>query len=292
MATSIEQLSAFVTTIDKGGFKAASRTLGKHAVTISGLVSNLESVVGFELFIRKPRSLELTEKGKELYDHARSVLRELEHFDAKAISLLENEPSRITIAIDTALRGAALTHIYKQLFHRFPTLEVKILSGDPLLVRSWVLTGQADIGFSIGTFSIPHELSSARAYSFQIANIASRDLNLADKQLSMHQVRGLRQVSVNFLKDLDLSDGHNFSNKVIYSNNLHEMLELVKYCSCWAIVPLYLCGEALKNGEIDRFELEVKDTAHWYTDLIWRTETPVNSAMQFFIDEVLKLENR
>ncbi|GAM72298.1 transcriptional regulator [Vibrio sp. JCM 19236] len=292
MATSIEQLSAFVATIDKGGFKPASRSLGKHAVTISGLVANLESEVGFELFIRKPRSLELTEEGKELYDHACSVLRELDHFDAKANSLLEGEPSKITIAVDTALSGAELSQVYKQLFLRFPTLEVKILSGDPLLVRGWVLTCQADIGFSTGTFSMPHELSSARAYSFQIANISSLDLELAGKQLNMHQVRRLRQVSVSFLKDLGLSEGHNISNRVTYCNNINEMLELVKHCSCWAIVPLYLCAEALENGEVDQFELEVKDTAHWYTDLIWRAETPVNSAMQFFIDEVLKLKDR
>ena len=292
MTTSVEQLSAFVETIEKGGFKPASRSLGKHAVTISGLVANLESEIGFELFIRKPRSLELTEKGKELYDHARSVLRELEHFDAKANSLLDDEPSRITLAVDSALRGSELSNVYKQLFLRFPTLEVKIISGDPLLVRSWVLTGQADLGFSMGTFSMPHELSSARAFSFPIANVASPDLGLTGKQLTMHQVRGLRQISVNFLKDLGLSDGHNFSNKITYCNNLHEMLELVKCCSCWAIMPLYLCSDALESGEIDRFELDVENTAHWYTDVIWRTEKPVNPAMQFVIDKILQFSDK
>ncbi|GEM78505.1 LysR family transcriptional regulator [Vibrio superstes] len=292
MAASIEQLSAFVETIDRGGFKPASRRLGKHAVTISGLVANLESAVGFELFVRKPRSLELTEKGKELYDHARSVLREIEHFDAKASSLLGDEPSRITIAIDSALNGAELSLVYKHLFQRFPTLEVKILSGDPLLVRSWVLTEQADIGLSMGTFSMSHELSSARAFSFQIANLASPDLKLAGKKMTMHQARGLHQISVKFLKDLGLSEAHNVSNKITYCNNLHEILELVKHCSCWAVMPLFLCEDALENGEIDKFELEVEDTAHWYTDLIWRAEKPVNSAMQLFIDEVLKFKER
>ncbi|QBF82854.1 LysR family transcriptional regulator [Shewanella maritima] len=292
MAISIEQLHAFSETVEKGGFKQASRSIGKHAVTISGLVANLESEVGFELFVRKPRSLELTEKGNQLFEHARSVLRELEHFDAKASSLLEEEPSRITIAMDTALSGEELSQVYKQLFVRFPTLEVKILTGDALLVRSWVLTGQADIGFSVGTFSMPHELSSARAFSFQIANVASPDLGIAGKQLTKHQVRGLRQISVNFLKDLGLSEGHNISNKVTYCNSLHEILNLVKHCSCWAIMPLYLCREAIENGEVDKFELEVEDSAHWYTDVIWRTEKPVNSAMRLVIDGILKLEDR
>ena len=84
MAKSVEQLTAFVESVETGGFKAASRRIGKHAVTISGLVANLEAELGFDLFIRKPRSLELTEKGGELYSYAKSALHELEYFDAKA----------------------------------------------------------------------------------------------------------------------------------------------------------------------------------------------------------------
>ncbi len=292
MATSIEQLGAFVETIEKGGFKAASRSLGKHAVTISGLVANLEAEIGFALFVRKPRSLELTDKGKDLYEHAKSVLRELEHFDAKAGSLLEEEPSRMTLAIDTSLRGKELSQIYRKVFERFPTLDIKILNGDPLLVRNWVLTGQADVGFSVGTFSNHHELSLARAFNFEIVEVASPELGIGGQQLSLMQVRGLRQISVNFLHDLGLSEGHNMSNHVTYCNNMHEILELVRSCPVWAIMPRYICHEALEAKQIETFQLVHEYQAHWYTDLLWRTERAVNPAMRLFIDEVLSLPDR
>ncbi|GAL18359.1 hypothetical protein JCM19235_6912 [Vibrio maritimus] len=68
MAMTIEQLNAFVETVECGSFKQASARLGKHTSTVSGLIANLEAELGMELFVRKPRSLEITPKAQKFID--------------------------------------------------------------------------------------------------------------------------------------------------------------------------------------------------------------------------------
>ena len=64
MALSLEQLHAFVATVDCGGVAQAARHIGKHVSTLREQVNNLEIDTGLTLFVRHPRSLEVTEHGE------------------------------------------------------------------------------------------------------------------------------------------------------------------------------------------------------------------------------------
>ncbi|KMV31939.1 hypothetical protein AB733_04195 [Photobacterium swingsii] len=292
MARSFEQLEAFVESVEAGGFKAASRRIGKHAVTISGLVAKLESELGFELFTRKPRSLELTEKGTELYNYAKSAMHELEYFDSKADSLLNGIPSSLTLAIDPSLYNAELIDIYNQLFKRFPTLDMKILSGDPLLIRNWVLTGQADVGFSMTTLTQHHELSVAHAFSFAITMVAHPQLDISPSQVSQKTLRRLPQVSLNYFHELGLKEVHEISHRITHCTNMHDILAIVKGIPSWTAAPKFLVDDDIEKGLLKPFTLDGGQFADWHAEVLWRSEKTVNDAMAFFIDRVLAMPKR
>ncbi len=55
MSLSLEQLQAFVTTVETGSFSAAARHLGKAQSAISTAVSNLEIDLDNSLFVRSGR---------------------------------------------------------------------------------------------------------------------------------------------------------------------------------------------------------------------------------------------
>ncbi|PMF97874.1 hypothetical protein BCV02_17805 [Vibrio breoganii] len=292
MARSLEQLEAFVESVEAGGFKAASRKIGKHAVTISGLVANLEAELGFEVFTRKPRSLVLTEEGKELYSYAKSALHEFEYFNSKADSLLEGAPSRLTLAVDPSLSSAELIDIYQQLFLKFPTLDLKILSGDPLLIRNWVLTGQADVGFSMTTLSQPQELSVAHAFSFAMTMVANPSLNIGHTHVSQKALRRLPQISLNYFNELGLKEVHETSHRITHCTNMNDILEMVKGIPCWAAAPLFLVKQDIEQGLLTPFKLEGGQFADWHAEVLWRSEKDINDAMRLFIDSVLAFANR
>ncbi|GLP96307.1 LysR family transcriptional regulator [Paraferrimonas sedimenticola] len=292
MSRSIEQLSAFVETVESGGFKAAGRKIGKHAVTVSGLVANLEADLGFDLFVRKPRSIEITEKGEELYKHAKSALHELDYFDAKASSMLEGLPSKLTLAIDPSLVGPDLADVFRQLMLRFPTLELVILSGDPLLIRSWVLSNQADIGFGMTTVTNHKEIEVVHTFSFAIQMVAHPELALPSDTVTEHQLRALPQLSLKFFKDIGMQDAHDISHRVTRCASMIDILHLLKSCPCWASAPAFMVKNAIDNNELKPFSMIGGNVADWYTQLQWRAEKPMNDAMKLFIDLVKQIPDR
>lgn len=56
MSLSLEQLQAFVATVETGSFSAAARYLGKAQSAISTAVSNLEIDLDNSLFVRRTLS--------------------------------------------------------------------------------------------------------------------------------------------------------------------------------------------------------------------------------------------
>ncbi|QBF82852.1 LysR family transcriptional regulator [Shewanella maritima] len=295
MAMTLEQLSAFVETVDKGSFKQASIKLGKHTSTVSGLIANLEAELGMELFVRKPRSLEITPKGTEMYRYARSVLRECDLLDVKANSLLEGLPSTFTIAVDSDLMGADVAKTCAKLVNKFPSIEFKIITVDPMQVRSHVLNEQADMGFGIALFRGHHELTVADGYSFNVVMVASPQLDCKEKLVSLEQVRGMLQVSALFMKQTAQEDTHNLSSRTIYSNNLRNSIELIKHTEAWAMLPEFLCLKEIEAGELDK--MYISPTAsrrpnQWATEISWLTARPRNAVMDYMIDELAKLPNR
>ena len=71
---SIEQLQAFVATVEAGSFSAAARGLSKAQSVISQHIINLEIDCNATLFERTGRYPQLTEAGKQLLPQAKAVL--------------------------------------------------------------------------------------------------------------------------------------------------------------------------------------------------------------------------
>ncbi len=294
MAMTLEQLSAFVATVDKGSFKQASFSLGKHTSTVSGLIANLEAELGMELFIRKPRSLEITSKGSEIYRYAQSVLRECDLLDVKANSLLEGLPSSFTLAVDHDLVDSQISALSAKLIDKFPAIDFKLIAADPLQVRSQVLNEQADVGFGVALFSGHHELTIADSFSFEVLMVASPDLGFKDKVISLEQLRGQTQVSALFMKQTAREDTHNLSSKVIYSNSLRGTLELLQHTRSWALLPNFICQDAIEQGKLERFYISPTESVkanRWSTETTWLTAKPRNAAMDYVIKALAKLPN-
>ncbi len=295
MTASIEQLEAFVETVQQGSFKKAGLRIGKHITTVSGLVAGLEAELGLTLFIRKPRSLELTGDGKAMLHFAQAVLRESDHLEIKASSLLQGAPARLCIALDAALQSGSVSRIYHALRTAYPGLELKLMQGDPMQVRHWLLSGQADIGFSLRVFQRNHELVQAKGYSFDLVAIAAPELTLGEQCVERAQLRGLCQVLPSFMLESGVSQATQLSNHLIVSNDLGEMLSLVETGPAWGYLPLFLCKPALADGRVERIylsETEMAQPSRWETEILWSASRPVNPAMSLFIQKVAALPDR
>ncbi|WP_373989245.1 LysR substrate-binding domain-containing protein [Duganella sp. BuS-21] len=114
-----------------GSFKLAAQELHKTPAAISLQVKQLEEALGFELFVRHPRHISLTEKGQELAATLRSTLTEL-HTKVAALQTGDEEKIlRISTTHSLAIkwlvpRIARFTKLY-------PELDIRIDSSDQLV---------------------------------------------------------------------------------------------------------------------------------------------------------------
>jgi DNA-binding transcriptional LysR family regulator len=102
--TNLNDLLLFVQAVDCGGFAAAARQLDVPKSTVSKRVAELEKELGARLVHRSSRSFVLTDVGREVYDHARAAMVEVEAAEG-AVKRRHGEPSgvvRVTSSVPTA----------------------------------------------------------------------------------------------------------------------------------------------------------------------------------------------
>jgi len=94
----------FAEVVDRGGFAAASRTLGVPKSRLSRRVADLEARLGVRLLQRTTRKLSLTEAGETYHRHC-VVMREAAEAADEAVELVRKEPRgtvRVTCPVTLA----------------------------------------------------------------------------------------------------------------------------------------------------------------------------------------------
>ncbi|MDO6684460.1 MULTISPECIES: LysR family transcriptional regulator [unclassified Agarivorans] len=292
MAASLEQLQAFVATVESKGFAQAARQLGKHVSTIREQVNNLEIDTGLELFIRQPRSLATTAKGEQLYTFALAMLKESAHFDAKVDSLLQGIPDELTIAIDHALMGVELDNTIAKIVQAYPYLNLKVLNGDTMQVTHWLQQKQADVGVLFSTLQEIDTLAIRRAFSFGVNRIAPKQWQLPLDTMNDQALMDKLQLSLAFLDEIGLRDADVMSHRYMLCNSAVQLLNLVKAGVGWGHLPSYVCKEALERNEVVLYQEDEQPISEWYADVIWAKQSVIHPAMKLFIDEVKQINNR
>ncbi|MCJ8142322.1 LysR family transcriptional regulator [Ancylobacter sp. A5.8] len=105
MNIQFRHIRAFVTVAIEKSFARAAARLNVSQPALSQTIIQLEQDVGFPLFARTTRRVELTEEGQRLFDKARRIQRAVEDFAGEAHSLqlsLKNE-LRVGFLIGTAV---------------------------------------------------------------------------------------------------------------------------------------------------------------------------------------------
>ena len=120
----LDLLRSFVTIAEVGSFTGAGDRLGRTQSTISLQVKRLEDLLGRKVFDRSPRSLELTEDGKNLLGPARQMLR---LNDATIAQMFEPEiAGRVRIGVPEDFASAHLPSVLAAFTAAHPLVELEV----------------------------------------------------------------------------------------------------------------------------------------------------------------------
>jgi DNA-binding transcriptional LysR family regulator len=148
----LADLRAFIAVADLGSFIAAAQALHLSQPALSRRVDKLEQALGFKLFDRTTRKVELNAMGRSFMPRARHVLNELENALLGMTELSDRLRGQVTVACVPSAVGAFVARGLSEFHQQFPRIRVNLMDDTATNVLLAVARAEADFGISyLGT---------------------------------------------------------------------------------------------------------------------------------------------
>lgn len=188
----LADLRAFIAVADLGSFSAASQALHLSQPALSRRVEKLEQALGFRLFERTTRKVELNAMGRSFIPRARHVLNELESALLGMTDLSDKLHGLVTVACVPSAVNTFVTDALIEFHRLYPRIQVRLMDESATEVLMAVARSEADFGISyLGTQEPDLEFESLLEEDFVLACLPSHSLaqrnTVAWAELTQHE---------------------------------------------------------------------------------------------------------
>lgn len=147
------QLSSFVTIARIGNMTRAAAAMHISLSALSSQITLLEDEMGFPLFTRKPRGMELTGKGKALLEYASRALHAADEVKRQALRMREEYVGTLCLGMNTDPGFLKITSLNREFATALPRVEMTYTPTQTLQTVELLRAGTIDLGFSYDTLS-------------------------------------------------------------------------------------------------------------------------------------------
>lgn len=146
MPVTIQQMQVFLTVAETGGFLKAGEKLHLTQSAVSKNIARLEAALGFPLFLRSTRKIELTSAGQVLYDAWRPELLLLYagYRNASALNTVSGNLLRIGL-INTVLPEVYFLELQSRFQSAFPEVKLTFGTGYITELEERLVSGDYDL---------------------------------------------------------------------------------------------------------------------------------------------------
>lgn len=135
-----------VAVADASNISRAAETTGMTQSGASQAIAQLESSLGFPVFVRERRHIGVTALGEQVIEHARIMLSQL-----SAIRVLADESrglkgGRIRLASFPSVTSTLLPGLLRNFRRLHPGMEVVVLEGTDEEVEEWLAADTVELG--------------------------------------------------------------------------------------------------------------------------------------------------
>lgn len=145
MDLKIEDLKAFVGIFQAGTFSRASETLGLTQSALSQKIKRLEDSLQSAIFIRHPRSLELTSTGNKLLSYAKDIIQQQENFLDSFDNMKQGLSGVVRIATYSSILRSLIIPKIQKLIANNPSLSIEFSTHEMFELPEILKTNKADI---------------------------------------------------------------------------------------------------------------------------------------------------
>lgn len=141
----LKQLKLFQGVADCGSFSRASGMLSVAQPALSRCVKALEDELGTKLFYRNGRGIMLTESGKLLNEHAKTILSSVTRAESECSALQTNPSGNVIIGMPPSVGAILTVPLVLKFRKQYPSISIRVIEGFSGHVLEWLLNGKVDV---------------------------------------------------------------------------------------------------------------------------------------------------
>ncbi|UYO64340.1 LysR family transcriptional regulator [Acetobacterium wieringae] len=145
----IKGMRYFISAAENLSFTKAALEQKVTQTAISLSISKMEEELGFQLFSRKNRSVQLTEAGRDFYEHIDYVVKKYEEAVEHGLKTSTGKSGEIRLGVPDCIMGMSLIPSFRIFQSSYPQLNLKVLIVPPHKIMQAITTREIDaaIGF-------------------------------------------------------------------------------------------------------------------------------------------------
>ncbi|WP_435169357.1 LysR family transcriptional regulator [Falsirhodobacter sp. 1013] len=147
-------LQTFLAVAASGSITRAAEMLGRSQPSVSRIIQELEAELGFHLFHRTGRRVQLSEEGVAFEAEARRLLLSFGELAARAKAIAAGKGRIFQVAATAAMAWGLIPNALSRLSGDLP-FEVHVAQHVPSAVAQEVRAGRSEIGFSSLPLDVP-----------------------------------------------------------------------------------------------------------------------------------------
>lgn len=269
-------ITTFVGVVESGGFAAAARRLGTTRSAVSKQVARLEAAWGVKLLRRSTRAVSLTEPGLEAYRHAQQIPRLAALAEEAAASPSRSPRGRLRVTASVSFGQHRVVPLLPGFRQRHPEVSVELHLVDR---RVDLVEEGFDVAIRLSA-QLPEGLVARRLGAIRYALCASPALPGLDAVRSPEDLSSLPRLRLSGRpahEAWSLSRGDQRASvapdAALAASTSDALQTLALAGAGVAVLPDYVCGDALARGDLVRVLPEW--TVHGpYGDTCWALRAP------------------
>jgi LysR family transcriptional regulator, benzoate and cis,cis-muconate-responsive activator of ben and cat genes len=249
----LRHLRYFSVVAETKSFTKAAAVLHVAQPAISKQISDLEEELGFSVFKRTTKEVELTEVGSFFLARVSSLQRELQKSIQEAQFLSQNVKNTCRVGFLSTPSFFFLPKIVEAYHQKFPDNRLLLKEGNPIDQLRWLLADDIDVAIS-RSFPDQSKFESLLIYKEPIVLAVAPDANIeamrngtASPQdvviIAKEAAPGLHAITLNYVKE----SGIRIAN-IIEITDIHSALMMVEARLGIAFVPA--CVSKIKHFSV------------------------------------------
>lgn len=182
----IRGIKYFISAAEYLNFTRAARECFITQTAMSQHIANMEKELGFQLFLRNNRNVELTPAGRDFYEQMKLVIHGYDNAVRHSQNLSAGGEGSVVIAMPSCIEGLTFMSRLRYFKSHYPTIHLTVVIVSPRYMVERLKRGECDIAISW-----PHDMSAADELTVQnIAEFKSLVVCATD-----HPLSGLKSVT-------------------------------------------------------------------------------------------------